>query len=250
MAPVDPHVDAHLAHVDDVIRRGRALRAALADDPADRAAAADARLWQHDCELAINQLSGASKAHWLSRAYSDALLVRTSAGGALARADLAVIVDRILDVLDRARQSLAELPDDRSAESLALQGDVAPHRFDFVHNADLRPVLEQAYVASRRALEARRFEEALVAACGILETIITDALVHRNPGTKDEIVTWPFEARIAAAEEEGLIRNGCARLPEVARNYRQGEASAIVESDARVTSQVLRIVMRDLDPGR
>src|SRR5262245_27337626 len=32
------------------------------------------RIWQRDCAELVNELSGGSKAHWLSRAYSEALL--------------------------------------------------------------------------------------------------------------------------------------------------------------------------------
>jgi hypothetical protein len=64
--------------------------------------------------------------------------------------------------------------------------------------------------------------------------------------------------RIAAAERTRLIRGGCARLPPVARRYRDltdadGELRAdapVSEREARLAGQVLRVVMRDLDPGR
>jgi hypothetical protein len=60
-----------------------------------------------------------------------------------------------------------------------------------------------------------------------------------------------FDDRIAAAEAAGLIRGGCARLPAAARAYRDSRpAPAISERDAKVARQVLRVVMRDLDPGR
>jgi hypothetical protein len=67
-----------------------------------------------------------------------------------------------------------------------------------------------------------------------------------------------FEMRIAAAENAGLIRGGYARLPPVARTYRDltdanGELrpdASVSERDARVAGQVLLVVMRDLDPGR
>ena len=62
--------------IDDLIRRGRALRVAHAARAGEPSTAADTRIWQHDCEAVITQLSGGSKAHWLSRAYSEALLVR------------------------------------------------------------------------------------------------------------------------------------------------------------------------------
>ena len=67
-----------------------------------------------------------------------------------------------------------------------------------------------------------------------------------------------FESRIAAAERAGLIRGGCARLPPVARGYREltdGDGAlrpdvTVSEREARIAGQVLVVVMRDLDPGR
>jgi hypothetical protein len=94
---------------------------------------------------------------------------------------------------------------------------------------------------------------------------LTDALEHRRltalaaadipAGT---IADWSFEARLAVAERLGLIRGGCARLPPVARQYRDltnadGEwipSVTVSEREARQAGQVLHVVMRDLDPGR
>ncbi len=250
---MDPQsIDRYRSHLDEVVRRGRAVRALLAERPGEPSAAAAARIWQHDSEATIAQLSGGRKTHWLSRAYNDALLVRAEDGGALDRVDVAVIVDRLLAVLDRAIESLDRFPAVVDSPSTA---EAAVHRFDFVHDRDLRPVLEEAYEESRRALDERRFDEALVSSCGILEAIITDALVHQDPAGRADLVSRSFEERIAAAERQGLIRKGCARLPPVARAYREsmGAGPAIIdarEGEARTTAQVLRIVMRDLDPGR
>jgi hypothetical protein len=250
---VDPRsIDPYRTLVDDVIRRGRAARALLAER-ADGSAAAAVRVWQKDCEAAVAQLSGGRKTHWLSRAYNDALLVRSDEGRVVDHVDLSVIVDRLLGVLERAREALERLP---AGDAGAPSDAAAVHRFDFVHDEELRPVLEQALVDSRQALDGGRFDEALMASCGILEAIITDALLHRNPAARDEIVSHTFAERIAAAEGAGLIRNGCARLPPVARAYREiandagGTAAPVREGDARITGQVLRVIMRDLDPGR
>jgi hypothetical protein len=58
------------------------------------------------------------------------------------------------------------------------------------------------------------------------------------------------------AEKAGLIRGGCARLPTIARTYRDqvdaesGSKATVSERDARQAGQVLHVIMRDLDPGR
>lgn len=235
------HVDASLGVIEDLMRRGREIKIALAVDVI--------REWQRDCAAAINQLSGGSKAHWLARSYSGAFLVRATDGGVVVEASAAEIVDRILDVLVQARTSLSTI--DRLPTAAAETP--SPRRFEFVHNPQLRPILAQAVADSARALEDGDLESAFVTSCGILEAIITDALEKKGLN----VSAWPFDARIEAAEREGLIGRGCARLPAVARSYRDlaGEddgrgGATISERDARLTAQVLRVVMRDLDPGR
>ena len=102
--------------------------------------------------------------------------------------------------------------------------------------------------------------------CGVLEAIVTDALEHKGVqalasagAPAGKIRDWPFETRLAVAEKAGLIRGGCARLPAIARTYRENshgrrrerlKSELYSESDARRTGQVLNVVIRDLDPGR
>ena len=245
---------SHLHRLEHLIREGQELRATLA---AEKAAPEQMRLWQRECGAAIGQLSGGNKAHWLSRAYSSALLVRSTNGEAVVEADAGEIVRRVLDVLEQGRQSLISMD---TAEPYSADAQ-EPHRFDFVHDPELRPVLERAFVESRSALEKGNYEAALKTTCGILEAIITDALSNRRSaglsGPRDAALKGPrynemsFSERIAAAEAAGLIRGGCARLPAAARAYRDADQPAsISEREATVTRQVLRVVMRDLDPGR
>jgi hypothetical protein len=268
--------DTSLGQLEALIRRGGQIRNKRAVD--------EARAWHQDCAAAINQLSGGSKAHWLARAYSAAFLVRSNDGGSafaplasdgpttaagvggmVVEVDTAEIVDRILDVLAQAATSLARMEDVAAASSGA-----APRvrRFEFVHDAELRPVLEQALADSRDALVRGDWALALILSCGVIEAVLTDALenavtrgtarsagIHRAPEGHAE---GSFETRIAAAEQAGLIRGGCARLPSVARRYRdltdpdgelRGDAR-VSEREARLAGQVLHVVMRDLDPGR
>jgi hypothetical protein len=254
----DPQVDASLAQLGALGRRGHEIRQRLARDGSDTGALAASRVWQHDCAALVSQLSGGSKAHWLSRAYSAALLVRAGDGGALVEARVEDIVSRVLDVLDRAAQSLRQ-PDAALAAAMAAAAPPAPRRFDFVRHEALRPVLEQAYVESGRALDEGDYTASLKTTCSIIEALLTDALSPVGAGSNGDrqraaladVVDLSFEDRIAAAERAGLIRGGCARLPPAARAYRAAGASAIVTPrDARVARQVLHVVLRDLDPGR
>ena len=236
----DPIKSAAIGMIDGLIRRGHEIKGTTV--------LADVRIWQRDCAAAINQLSGGSKAHWLSRAYSSAFLMRGADGGVIVEASASEIVDRILGVLGQARASLT------SVENVTAAPDTASHgrRFEFVHNAQLRPILAEAFADGARALESGDVNAAFVASCSILEAVITDALEKKGLKVSD----WSFETRIEAAQQAGLIGRGCARLPPTARNYRELAAiegtspSDLSERDARVARQVLLVVMRDLDPGR
>jgi len=240
--------DYALVQLAKLERRGSELHAEwLVGSERPEPERAATRVWQQDCAAAIHQLAGGSKAHWLSRAFSDALMVRSIDGSAIVEADPKEIVRRIIDVLARARQSLSHM-EEVAAASSAVPARAA-HRFEFVHNAALRPILEQALEESARAFDERDFARSLVTSCSILESILTDALEHSGY----RIADCGFEQRIAAAEKAGLIRGGCARLPQVARDYRDVESPSTVivtAREAKVARQVLHVVMRDLNPGR
>jgi hypothetical protein len=261
--------DTAIRHVDSLIHRGQELRQQLAAVTATAAEVNQMRAWQQQCADAVTHLSGGSKAHWLSRAFSEALLVRSDDGRAVVEASPLDIVGRLVEVLGRARASLLQMDGDPGAW-FALDDQVGEsrpqQRFEFVHRRELQPVLERAYADSRAALDRGEFGAALVLTCTVLESIITDALEHATgAGTvaslaaaEADIPAMPFRARIAALERAGLIRGSCARLPPVALDYRDtlDETGAlhgdviVLARDARTAAQVLRVVIRDLDPGR
>lgn len=264
-------VATQLSHLDSLIRRGRQILDRLATGASSPAVMAETRAWQEHCGATINQLSGGSKAHWLARSFSNAFLMRTADGRAAEGVPPTEIVKRLLDVLGQAVGSLSGVsegipPGEASSALSGAPADTAVRRrFEFVHNAELRPVVEQAYADSRRALKQHEYDVALRTSCGVLEAIVTDALEHKGVqalasagAPAGKIGNWPFETRLAVAEKAGLIRGGCARLPEIARTYREhsnadGQSrmvSGVSESDARRTGQVLNVVIRDLDPGR
>jgi hypothetical protein len=257
-------IDSNLSHLDGLVRRGRQLHETLAANPSSQSALVANRAWQQDCGVAINQLSGGSKAHWLARLFSEAFLMRGTSGQVIEAVAPAEIVERLVGVLELAVVSLSQMSADPGASGSPPAAPL-PHRFDFVHNIELRAVLEQAYTDSRDALEQGRYGVALIHSCGILEAIVTDALEHKRLDALASAVAdipagkigdWPFDNRLSVAERAGLIRGGCARLPEIARRYREitdtdGNTQLnISERDARRTAQVLHVVMRDLDPGR
>jgi hypothetical protein len=256
-------IETYLSHLDSLVRRGCQIRDLLTTDPCSTSAMAATRVWQEECGVTINQLSGGSKAHWLARSFSEAFLVQSAAGSAVEGTPAGEIVKRLLDVLERAVASLSRMEGD-PAISASSQAP-APRRFDFVHNPELRPVLEQAYTDSRRALEQGDYDLALLTSCGILEAIVTDALEHTglralaaSGAPAGKIADWSFETRLAVAERAKLISGGCARLPAIAGTYRDpsrddgesGPKATVSERDARRAGQVLHVVMRDLNPGR
>ncbi len=264
-------IETYLSHLDGLMRRGRQLREALAADPSNTSLIADTRTWQEACGVTINQLSGGSKAHWLARSFSQGFLMRSADGHAVEGTTPAEIVTRLLDVLEQAVASLSG-PNDGAVISASAQ-QPPPRRFEFVHNAELRLVVEQAYIDSRRALEQADYDLAMRTSCGILEAIVTDALEHKglsalisSGAPAEKIADWSFETRLTVAERAGLIRGGCARLSAAARAYRdhtgaegdvEGDAerkiaakATVTERDAQVAGQVLRVIMSDLDPGR
>lgn len=251
-------IETYLSRLDALIRRGRQLRDALAADPSNASAIAATRRWQEDCGVTINQLSGGSKAHWLARSFSEAFLMRSAAGHAVEAAAPAEIVQRLLNVLGQAVASLSRKD---AGPVISPSSGPLPRRFDFVRNPELRPVVEQAYTDSRDALEQGDYDLAMRTSCGILEAIVTDALEHKglsalaaSEAPAGMIADWSFEARLAVAERAGLIRGGWARLPAMARAYRDhgtnGPSVKISERDARQAAQVLHVIMRDLNPGR
>ena len=247
-------IETFQKQVDALIRRGHELHKHLAEDPSSISAIASIRLWQEHCGVAINQLSGGSKAHWLAKAFSEAFLLRGESGTAAEGAATERIVERLIGVLEQAKASLSRQDNPPMVTSTM---EPTPRRFDFVHNADLRPVLEQAYAESRSALEAGEYDAAMRTSCGILEALVTDALEHKGLSALSalgapagKIAEWDFQTRLDMAEKAGLIRGGWVRLTEAARRYREENGVAVQETDARRAGQVLNVIMRDLNPGR
>jgi hypothetical protein len=268
---VRAQIETHLSHLDSLIRRGRQIRDTLTTGASNPRVIAETRAWQEHCGTTINQLSGGSKAHWLARSFSNAFLMRTKDGRAAEGVPPDEIVKRLLDVLDQAVASLSGMSESDVVSGAPSELSSAPsdagarRRFEFIHNPELRPVVEQAYSDSRRALEQQEYDVALRTSCGILEAIVTDALEHMglkalasSGSPAGKISDWSFETRLAVAQKAGLIRGGCARLPAIARTYRDHSESdgrsdlpgRVSERDARQTGQVLNVVIRDLDPGR
>ena len=251
-------IATYLVRLDALMVQGRRNCEMLRKDPGSAAVIAANRAWQQECGATIHQLSRGSKAHWLARSFSEAFLMRLTDGQAAEGAAPEELAQRLLGVLEQAVASLSRMGDEPANST---SSSASHPRFGFVHNAELRPVVEKAYTDSRQALEQGGFAAAMRASCGILEAIVTDALEHKGlsalsgaDAPAGNIFEWPFESRLALAESLGLIRGGWARLPAVARAYRDenksGLHAAITERDARTAGQVLNVVMRDLNPGR
>src|ERR1700676_3873368 len=153
-------IDSNLSHLDGLIRRGRRLRETLSEEPSNKSALVANRAWQQDCGVAINQLSGGSKAHWLARAFSEAFLLRATSGQVIEAVAPAEIVERLVGVLDQAVMSLSQMGEGQTASASPAAAPL-PRRFEFVHTIQLRPIVEQAYTDSRAALEQGKYEAVL-----------------------------------------------------------------------------------------
>ncbi len=253
-----PQPENYRVHLDRLQSEGRALgvvESLSGDDPAVRA-------WQQQCATLIGQLSGGVKAHWLARAYGEAFLV----SGGTADAPAGLIVRRILSVLEQASASLEHLQRigaDSSPDS--VDGASSTEPFAFIADPTLRHGLADVHRAARDAFDKEAYALALVSTCSVLESVITEVVQRCDPSVLVEhdapagpITTWPFDTRITIAERAGCISAGCARLPSSARRYRdllddQGDVRSDVdvsERDARRAGQVLRVMLRDLAPGR
>jgi hypothetical protein len=255
---LEGQIKNYVSRLDHLIRRGHQVRDALVSDATNPSSIVATRAWQEECGVAINQLSGGSKAHWLARSFSEAFLMRSASGDATEGAPPQAIVQRLLDVLAQAVTALSRQD---GGPVIVASENVPPRRFEFVHNPELRQVLEQAFTDARRAMEQGDFDVAMRTSCGILESIVTDALEHKGAeelaatgALAGKIADWSFDERIAVGEKMGLIRGGCARLPVIARAYRDnaenGHTISVTERDARIAAQVLNVIMRDLNPGR
>src|SRR6202158_3056506 len=96
-------IETYLSHLDGLIRRGRQVGDTLTTDPSSKTAIAATRVWQEDCGVTINQLSGGSKAHWLARSFSEAFLMRSTAGRAVEGAAPDEDVKRVVRVPGETR---------------------------------------------------------------------------------------------------------------------------------------------------
>ena len=262
LSSVPAAIEAYRHRLDHLSAEGQQLRAALASSPDGTANVQALGVWQRECAATVSQLSGGSKAHWLSRAFSEALLVPAATAGSAGDTSVVTITDRLLSVLDSASRSLAGAVAPASSDSAGIPPPRP--RFTFIKNAALCSGLERAYLDAQEAFSRGKFTLSLMTSCSVLETIITDALERRGLGQlasheppAGPIVSWPFATRIVIAERAGLISRGCARLPPVAREYRVlsetgGDRStdSISARDAKLASDVLHVVLRDLAPGR
>jgi len=262
--PLRTQITTLLHRLDHLMRDGGGLRDALSLDPSGSRELELVRLWQRECAETIGQLSGGNKGHWLSRAYSHAFLLSAGSGQVATGVPVTEIVDRILKVLAQASASLSQA----GLETVATASREVPSpvgRFDLVRDLTLRSHLEQAYADSQHAYERGDFALAFVTSCSLLEAIITNALERADRARLSDcaapdggIASWPFELRIAVAEKAALISAGCARLPVSARRYRDlldgtGELrpdAAVSDREAKLAAQVLKVIIRDLAPGR
>jgi hypothetical protein len=247
---------------------GRALRDHFRHTSLDRLGEERLETWQRACASLVGQLAGGRKSHWLSRAFSDAFLLSPVASAhptlTAPPADIPpeVIVDRILGVIEQADASLAGMG--VAAGPAAGGGSQARQtRYDFVNSRELRATLETADLEAQAAFERGDFATALVSWCSALEAIITHALegpraTSTPSGSIEALASWSFDRRIEYAQQARLISAGCARLPPIARRYRDAldpvtgapAVGVVSAAEAQTVRQVLNVIRGDLAGGR
>ena len=231
---VQAQIETQLSHLDGLIQRGRQILDRLANGASSPVVMAETRAWQEHCGATINQLSGGSKAHWLARSFSNAFLMRIADGRAAEGIAPEEIVKRLLDVLGQAVISLSGMSEAFSLAELRRHYRARQRIRLCVAGSSLFIGLSCGLLWSRLMPIADELSSnmnttwRLRTSCGVLEAIVTDALEHKGVqalaiagAPAGKIGDWPFETRLAVAEKAGLIRGGCARLPAIARTYRE-----------------------------
>jgi hypothetical protein len=249
------HLRSYRARIAALAATGRRLAAERPES-----VAADTRVWQRDCASLIGDLSGGRKVHWLSRAFSEALLVHApdgagSSGRVLTEVDPAELAGRIVSVLETAAASLDSV---EAGTGVAVDTTETSLRYAFVRDQALRASLAQADTEAEAAFAHGDFTLALVGSSSVLEALVTDAIERRCDVGVSAVAEWSFDARITFAERHRLISSACVRLPASARGYRDlltldgavRPGVCVTEHEATRARQVLRVVTRDLAPGR
>ena len=184
----------------------------------------------------MSQLSGGSKAHWLSRSFSEALLVPSSQGTS---ADVVIIVDRLLKVLEAARQSLAN--------AVEAPGDPPPPprpRFAFIDNGALRSSLDQAYRDAQDALANGDFALAVTTLSSILETIITYAIERRRDGDAPRASAPPARSSTGPSRSGLPSRSVRASSRADAQGCRRSRACTGISRPQKATHSCRRVGAR------
>ena len=151
---------------------------------------------------------------------------------------------------------------------VAIQDDDAPpvtqHRtFAFVHDPELRQILERDYAEIQRAFIAQCWKAVIILAGSAIEALLVDLLSANSnlalsaasaPKGKAHITQWDFAHLIDVAVEIKLVSAGVDKLSHSVRGYRNlvhpgNEIRHKLKfggEEARIAVELLHIVHRDL----
>lgn len=134
--------------------------------------------------------------------------------------------------------------------------------FTFVHEVDLRKVIERDYLEIQRAFISKCWKSVIILSGGAIEAILMDLLLENEIAAKStpkapnkpDIKTWSLANLIDVTVELELVGSGVEKLSHPVREYRNlvhpgNEIRTGLEFDeeeARIALEVLHIVHRDL----
>ena len=136
--------------------------------------------------------------------------------------------------------------------------------FSYVHNPDLRKVLERDYTEIQRAYLTQCWKSVIILSGSAIEAILLDCLQHDSgraksaskAPNKSDLSRWDLSELIDVCVELNHVSSGVEKLSHSVREYRNlvhpGNETrnklAFGQEESRIALEVLNIVHRDLNP--
>lgn len=134
--------------------------------------------------------------------------------------------------------------------------------FPFVHDPEIRKIIERDYIEMQKALGAECWKSVIILSGGSIEAILTDSLSSNEEAAKNahsapkesDLSKWHLKKLIEVAVELNLISEGVSRLSHSVREYRNlvhpgnelRNNLHFEKSEALIAIEVLKMLHRDL----
>jgi hypothetical protein len=135
-------------------------------------------------------------------------------------------------------------------------------KFPFIHDSDIRILVERDILEAQRAYVAECWKSVIILSGGMIEAILTDLLLANHARAKDsskapkdsDITRWHLNDLIEVAVDLDLVSSGVAILSHSIRDYRNlvhpgnelRNKLVFGAEEARISLEVLSMVHRDL----